>query len=68
MQTKNHKKQTPKESKGHELLIEDLTMLLERAKQFEFHDFESSHAMPKMELSTLLGKIRSLVIDGKYDN
>lgn len=54
---------------GHKRLIDDLTFLLEEAKDFQFHDFKNeTYAAPK---SVLIDKLRVLigyVMGGKYDN
>lgn len=53
---------------GHSQLILDLSNLLKRALKFEFHDFKSEIATPKMELVTLLDRYLRKAKNGHYDN
>lgn len=53
---------------GHIELISDLSALLKRALRFEFHDFKSELATPKMELVTLLESLLTKAKNGHYDN
>lgn len=53
---------------GHSKLILDLSELFRRAVKFEFHDFKSSLATPKIELVTLLDRYMRKAKNGHYDN
>ncbi len=56
-------------NKGHIELIKDLGILLEEAKDCQFHDFlNSTYAMPKVELASRLTRLRQNTISGNYDN
>lgn len=58
-----------KQDKGHIELMEDLTDLLEEAKDFHFHDFKNTdYATPKIVLVDRLQGMIEGVKTGKYDN
>lgn len=54
---------------SHEQLINDLQVLLDQGKAFEFHDFKNNkYSSPKTELIKKLAEISENVVSGKYDN
>jgi len=57
-----------KKKTGEELLIEDLSVVLEDAKKGEFGDFTNEkYEAPKMALAEIFLTLRNNVINGKYD-
>lgn len=53
---------------GHEALMEDVTMLYNQCKDYDYHDFLSPHSTPKMMLKAQLEQMIQSVINGDYDN
>lgn len=54
--------------KGTRILITDLEILLQEAKDGEFGDFTNNkYPAPKMALANRLNELRENVINGKYD-
>lgn len=53
---------------GQQILVTDLEILLEEAKDGEFGDFSNrKYAAPKVALAARLHELRENVINGKYD-
>jgi len=54
---------------GHQKLIDDLEILLNQVRAFDFHDFKNTrYAMPKIELYRRCEALARNVKDGRYDN
>lgn len=56
------------EDQGHSNLINDLEMLLQWAKDNQYHDFKTKRATPKIDLRNELLYMADQVIQGRYDN
>jgi hypothetical protein len=57
------------EDAGHHALVADITELLRKASELEYHDMLSeANPAPKMALADELSAMRQNVINGKYDN
>jgi hypothetical protein len=58
-----------KEKSGHENLIENLELILKKAKEFEYHDFlNTRYPFPKMRFVADLETVIKAAKSGHYDN
>lgn len=57
-----------KEDKGHLNLISDLEELLAEVENYEYHDFKTERATPKMDLVARMDALKDNCIEGRYDN
>jgi len=64
-------KRNPPQDKngGYNNLMQDLSELLQEAKNYQFDDFRNDkYAAPKVELRNQLLKLAQNVVEGRYDN
>ena len=55
------------ENKGHENLLEDVRELLRMVESYEFHDFKTNRATPKIDLYNYLEAMLEKIKSGDYD-
>ena len=66
--TESDTPQPKKIDQGHVLLVDDIALLAEKCKKFDYHDKHSKLPHPKDELKRDLDKIQKSLLEGNYNN